>query len=83
MSKKTLIIGFLVLLFFLHQDFWLKDNPSLVFGFLPATLAYHMFWTVAAAFGWWCLVRFAWPLRFEEGDSPASTSLSKEGRPKE
>ncbi|MBC9866452.1 MAG: DUF3311 domain-containing protein [Opitutae bacterium] len=79
MRKKSLIIGFLILLFFLHQDFWLKDNPSLVFGFLPATLAYHMFWTVAAAFGWWCLVRFAWPPEFEESDSATSASLPKEG----
>ena len=77
MNKKKLIAGFLVLLFFLHQDFWLRDNPSLIFGFLPATLAYHMFWTVAAAFGWWCLVRFAWPREFDEGDS-AAISATKE-----
>ena len=78
MNKKTLIAGFLVLLFFLHQDFWLRDNPALIFGFLPATLAYHMFWTVAAAFGWWCLVRFAWPREFEEDHSAVSSSSTPE-----
>jgi len=71
MSKKTLIIGYLVLLFFLHQDSWLKNDGTLVMGFLPATLAYHMAFTVAAAVGWLLIVKFAWPkgLDDEGGES--------------
>ena len=61
MSKKTLVFGYLVLLAILHQDFWLKDNASLVFGFLPATLAYHMGFVCAAAIGWLLVIKFAWP----------------------
>ena len=71
MSKKSLIVGYLILLFFLHQDSWLKNDPTLVFGFLPATLAYHMGFTIAAAIGWFLIVKFAWPegLDDEGGES--------------
>ena len=61
MSKKMLVFGYLVLLAVLHQDFWLKDNASLVLGFLPATLAYHMGFVCAAAVGWLLVIKFAWP----------------------
>jgi hypothetical protein len=61
MSKKTLVFGYLILLFFLHQDSWLKNDGTLVLGFLPATLAYHMGFVFAAAFGWLLVIKFAWP----------------------
>jgi len=66
MSKKSLVFLFLIVLLFLHQDFWLKDNPSLVFGFLPVTLAYHMVFTFVAAVGWLMVVKFAWPEDLDE-----------------
>ncbi|MBH55059.1 MAG: hypothetical protein CMI18_12040 [Opitutaceae bacterium] len=71
MSNKLLIFLFLIVLLFLHQDFWFKDDPSLVFGFLPVTLAYHMVFTVVAAIGWLMVVKFAWPKGLDEegGDS--------------
>lgn len=65
--NKTFVIIYMLVLFVLHQDFWLKDNPSLVFGVLPATLAYHMLFTALATFGWFLAVKFAWPT-FEEDD---------------
>lgn len=65
MSKKLIFI-FMVLLFILHQDFWLKDNGTLVFGFIPASLAYHMGFTLMAAFAWFLVVKFAWPQYPEE-----------------
>ncbi|MDA0348363.1 MAG: DUF3311 domain-containing protein [Verrucomicrobia bacterium] len=61
MSKKMLVFGYLVLLFFLHQDSWLKNDGTLVFGVLPATLAYHMGFVIAAAVGWLLVIKFAWP----------------------
>ena len=70
MSKKSLIFAFLILLVILHQDFWLKDDPSLVFGFLPATLAYHMGFVIAAAIAWLLVIKYAWPEGLEvEGDA--------------
>lgn len=73
MSKKALVFGYLVLLAILHQDFWLKDNASLVFGFLPATLAYHMGFVCAAGIGWYLVTKFTWPegLEGESDDSAA------------
>ena len=55
------VYALLVALFFLHQDFWFWNNGSLVCGFLPVGLAYHIGYSVAAAFGWWLALRYAWP----------------------
>lgn len=66
MSKRALIVVFFVLLFGLHQDFWLRDNSKLVFGFLPASLAYHVGWTLLVSFGWFLVGKYCWPERLEE-----------------
>lgn len=54
------------LLFILHHDFWWWDNPSLVFGFLPIGLAYHLAFSVAAGCTWFAMIKFAWPSHVEE-----------------
>ena len=66
MSKRTLVTAFFVLLFFLHQDSWWKNDPRLVLGFLPVSLAYHVVWTLLVAFGWLLVAKFCWPDRFDE-----------------
>lgn len=65
-SKRTLILGLFVVLFILHQDFWWRDDPSLVSGILPVSLAYHVIWTLLVAFGWWLVARFCWPQELDE-----------------
>jgi uncharacterized protein DUF3311 len=55
----------------LHQDFWLWDDRTLVFGFLPAGLVYHLGYSVLAAATLWVLVRFAWPRHLEEDEPPS------------
>jgi hypothetical protein len=45
----------------LHQDYWQWDNATLVFGFLPHSLAYHAAISVAAAVVWWLATKFCWP----------------------
>jgi len=55
----------------LHQDFWLWTNKTLVFGFLPIGLAYHIGFAFLAAFTMWLFVRFAWPAHLEEIDAGA------------
>ena len=79
MSKKTLVFGYLVLLFFLHQDSWLKNDGTLVLGFLPATLAYHMGFVIAAAFGWFLVIRFAWPEGLDDGPTHGESSTENGG----
>jgi len=59
------IIAFVVL-FALHQDSWNWDNSTLVFGFIPAGLAYHAGYSVVAAVFWYLVSRFAWPHAVEK-----------------
>ncbi len=69
MSRKIVLIaaGALAIL---HQDFWLWDDTTLVFGFLPIGLAYHAAYSLAAALLWFLALRYAWPediIAFAEG----------------
>lgn len=66
-------------LFVLHQDFWWWDDRSLVFGFMPIGLFYHMVFSLAAAGVWVLAVKCAWPSHIEEwadrtSDDDASTA---------
>jgi hypothetical protein len=64
---KTFVLTLFVLVVYaLHQDFWnwTKAEP-LVFGFLPAGLAYHAAYSVLAAITMAVLVKFAWPGHLE------------------
>jgi hypothetical protein len=55
----------------LHQDVWLWESRTLVLGFIPAGLAYHMGYCVVASILLWALVRWAWPARLDEEDDRA------------
>ena len=64
---KTWLLALLVIVVALiHQDVWFWTDRTLVFGFLPVGLAYHVAYTFAAAFTMWMLVRFAWPAHLED-----------------
>lgn len=49
------------LLLVLRWDLWLWDDTSLVFGFLPVGLAYHLGISLAAGLAWFLVVKYAWP----------------------
>lgn len=69
--NRKIVYAAAVLLAILHQDFWLWGSTTLVFGFLPAGLAYHAGYTLVTALLWYFVVRYAWPeeaVRFAEGD---------------
>ena len=76
MSKGALITGYFVVLFFLHQDSWWKNDPRLVLGFLPVSLAYHVVWTLLVALGWFLVGKYCWPERLD-AEPPAATSAPK------
>jgi hypothetical protein len=57
-----------LLLFALHQDFWLAADSRLLLG-LPVGLAYHAGYCLAAAGLMGLLVRFAWPAGVEDGEA--------------
>ncbi len=79
-SRRLVWTGFGIL-FVLHHDFWWWDDRSLVFGVVPVGLAYHAFFSVAAALLWVCAVRFAWPHEIEAWADGRASDAGKEGRP--
>ena len=64
-GRRRLVWGIVVVLGVLHGDFWAWDDQSLVFGFLPMTLAYQAAFSVACGAIWFCAIRFAWPDELE------------------
>ena len=64
----------------LHQDFWLWTNKSLVFGFLPVGLAYHVGYSILASLTIWVLVHFAWPKHLEDFEREDLTTPREERR---
>ena len=67
--SRRLAVGAVVLLYVLHQDFWLwREARPLVFGFLPIGLFYHAAFTVASAGVLWLLVTFAWPAHLDDSE---------------
>lgn len=63
MRTRSLAIALAILaLYALHQDVWLwRSARPLVFGFLPAGLAYHAAYCVAVAVLMRVLTTVAWP----------------------
>lgn len=75
MSRQTFIWAGFVLLLVLHQDFWWKDDPTLVFGFLPVSLAYQIVWTLLVALAWFLVAKYCWPAA-----SPGENRPDPDGR---
>ena len=65
---KALFAVLVLVVVVLHQDTWLWTNKTLVFGFLPAGLAYHAGYSILAALTMALLVRYLWPAHLEEAD---------------
>ena len=63
-SRWILYIGPAVL-FLLHNDIWLWDNPKRVLG-LPIGLIYHIGFCVAAAILMALVINYAWPQHLQD-----------------
>ena len=72
-SVRAWVYGALVLLFALHQDSWLWDDPRIVLG-LPVGLTYHVLYCLIAALLLALAVRFAWP---ETADSSSERESAR------
>ena len=66
---RVLFVVLVLIVIVLHQDTWLWTNKTLVFGFLPAGLAYHAGYSILAALTMALLVRYFWPAHLEEADA--------------
>lgn len=58
---KYVVWALLILLAVVHQDVWLWDDTTLVFGFLPVSLVFHVGISVAASMTWWLATVSCWP----------------------
>ncbi len=58
--RSLLLYAALVVLYLLHNDLWLWNDPRLVFG-LPVGLAYHIGFCVVTSVVLALLVIHAWP----------------------
>jgi uncharacterized protein DUF3311 len=63
-AGRALALAGLPLLYILHNDFWLWDDPRIVLG-LPVGLTYHVVYCFAATLVMLLLVRYAWPEHLE------------------
>ncbi len=57
----------LVVLFLLHNDFWLWDSPKIMLG-LPVGLLYHIGFCVAAAVLMVLTINYAWSRHLQDED---------------
>lgn len=70
--RRRWMWGVVALFTLLHWDFWLWDDRSLWFGFLPAGLGYHALYSLGAGLLWFAFIRLAWPAHIEEWASAGS-----------
>lgn len=69
---RYLVYGLIVLLAVLHQDFWWRsDHRTLVLGFLPVSLAYHIGISLVASVLWGAACYYCWPRNVDVLDDPA------------
>lgn len=76
---KLPFLIWLLLLTILHQDFWLWNESRLVFGFLPAGMAYHVLYSFVTAATWWAATRWAWPEEWEAWADEKSPEADEQG----
>lgn len=78
MPRPVLIASIaFIALFIVHHDFWNWDNPSLILGFMPAGLAYHAAYSVAAALFWFLVTKYVWPHSIEQWADETNHSVER------
>ena len=58
---KSIVWLLVLALVVLHQDVWNWDDQTLVLGFVPMSLFYHICISLAAGVVWFLACQFAWP----------------------
>ncbi len=62
---KYVVWGLIVALLIVHQDNWLWESDTLLYGFMPVALAYHAGISLAAGITWFLAIKFCWPDNLE------------------
>ena len=76
---KWLLTGLVLLVIVLHQDSWFWTDKTLVFGFIPIGLAYHIGYAFVASATLALLVKFAWPRELESYEALPAPAGESEG----
>ncbi len=79
---KYAIWVMVLLLVVLHQDNWFWNDGTLVFGFLPMGMFYHVCLSVAASVVWLLACQFAWPENLDGKPAESKQAESKQAEPK-
>lgn len=66
---RKIVWPLLALLVILHHDFWFWNDPTLVAGWFPIGLLYHVGLSLVAAGFWLCVVKCAWPSELPESST--------------
>ena len=77
MKKQSSIVpiaAVAAILLVVHQDYWLWSNKTLIFGFLPIGLFWHLGISLAAVTTWFLVTQFYWPFEHEDIDSNSMTN---------
>ncbi len=64
-----IIAGLVLLLLILHQDTWFWTDDTLIFGFMPIGMFWHVCISIAASLTWALATKIAWPI--DEDDEAA------------
>jgi len=65
--KKLLVFLWIAAVYAAHQDLWNWNSPEpMIFGFLPAGLAYQAGYSIACSLLMAALVITAWPKELED-----------------
>ncbi len=66
-KKKVRVMAVItIIVALLHHDFWFWNDQTLVMGFMPIGLLYHMLFSIASAVLWATTMKIAWPTHIEE-----------------
>lgn len=74
-TGHLIIAGLVFILIALHQDVWNWDSRTLVFGYMPLTLFYHVCISLAASATWFLATKIAW---FDDKDDAAPAGSSSD-----
>jgi len=75
---RSIVWPLLALLVILHHDFWFWDDPTLVAGWFPIGLLYHVGLSLVAAGFWLFVVKSAWPTELSGLSSTGETEKPAE-----
>ncbi len=72
------VYGLLLLLYALHTDLWLWNDPRRVLG-LPVGITYHLLWTFVVAGAYALAIRYAWPEDLEQAAEGGANGVNLAG----